>query len=43
MPEQIRDEIKGVANLINSVYSLFGFKYHVELYCVGCIDRRNQQ
>ncbi len=31
MPEQIRDEIKGVANLINSVYSLFGFKYHVEL------------
>ena len=30
-PEQIRDEIKGVAGLINQVYSLFGFKYHVEL------------
>ena len=30
-PEQIRDEIKGVAQLINEVYSLFGFKYHVEL------------
>lgn len=30
-PEQIRDEIKGVAKLINDVYSLFGFKYKVEL------------
>ena len=30
-PEQIRDEIKGVAKLIDSVYQLFGFKYHVEL------------
>lgn len=30
-PEQIRDEIKGVARLIDSVYRLFGFKYHVEL------------
>ena len=30
-PEQIRDEIKKVAGLINQVYSLFGFKYHVEL------------
>ena len=30
-PDQIRDEIKGVAGLINQVYSLFGFKYHVEL------------
>ncbi|MEA4972662.1 MAG: threonine--tRNA ligase [Candidatus Metalachnospira sp.] len=29
--EQIRDEIKGVVNLIDSVYKLFGFKYHVEL------------
>ena len=29
--EQIRDEIKGVARLIDEVYSLFGFKYHVEL------------
>ncbi len=30
-PDQIRDEIKGVAQLIDEVYSLFGFKYHVEL------------
>lgn len=30
-PEQIRDEIKGVAKLIDQVYQLFGFKYHVEL------------
>ena len=30
-PEQIRDEIKGVAKLIDEVYKLFGFKYHVEL------------
>lgn len=30
-PEQIREEIKGVAGLIDEVYSLFGFKYHVEL------------
>ena len=27
----IRDRIKGVATLINEVYTLFGFKYHVEL------------
>ena len=30
-PEQIREEIKGVAKLIDEVYSLFGFKSHVEL------------
>ncbi len=30
-PEQIKDEIKGVVALINEVYSLFGFQYHVEL------------
>ena len=30
-PEQIRDEIKGVYNLIDEVYNVFGFKYHVEL------------
>ena len=30
-PDQIKDEIKGVAHLIDSVYKLFGFKYHVEL------------
>ncbi len=29
--DQIKDEIKGVISLIDSVYSLFGFKYHVEL------------
>ena len=31
MPEQIREEIKSVAKLIDEVYQLFGFKYHVEL------------
>ena len=31
MPEQISDEIKGVVRLIDEVYSMFGFKYHVEL------------
>ena len=30
-PEQIKDEIKGVYNLINEVYTLFGFPYTVEL------------
>ena len=30
-PEQMQDEIKGVAHLIDEVYSNFGFKYHVEL------------
>ena len=29
--DQIKDEIKGVVALIDQVYSLFGFKYHVEL------------
>lgn len=29
--DQIKDEIKGVVGLIDEVYSLFGFKYHVEL------------
>ena len=29
--EQITSEIKGVVRLINEVYTLFGFKYHVEL------------
>lgn len=31
LPEQIIDEIKGVINLIDRFYSLFGFPYHVEL------------
>ena len=30
-PDQIRDEIKGVARLIDEVYQLFGFKYFIEL------------
>jgi len=30
-PEQIIDEIKGVIRLIDEFYTLFGFKYHVEL------------
>lgn len=30
-PEQIKDEIKGVVSLIDQVYSLFGFNYHIEL------------
>ncbi len=30
-PEQITDEIKGVVRIIDEVYSLFGFSYHVEL------------
>ena len=30
-PEQIKDEIMGVAKLIDKVYSKFGFEYHVEL------------
>ena len=29
--EQIKDEIKGVVQLIDGVYSTFGFKYHIEL------------
>lgn len=31
LPEQIKDEIKGVAGLIDEVYKKFGFSYHVEL------------
>jgi threonyl-tRNA synthetase len=31
LPEQIKDEIIGVINLVDDFYSLFGFKYHVEL------------
>lgn len=29
--DQITDQIKGVVKLIDEVYTLFGFKYHVEL------------
>ena len=31
LPEQIRDEIKGVISLIDSIYKTFGFEYHLEL------------
>ena len=31
LPEQIKSEIKGVVELIDEVYSKFGFKYNVEL------------
>ena len=31
LPEQITDEIVGVAKFIDDVYSMFGFKYHIEL------------
>ena len=30
-PDQIKDEIKGVVQLIDKVYNLFGFEYHIEL------------
>ena len=30
-PDQIKDEIKGVVQLIDKVYSMFGFEYHIEL------------
>lgn len=31
MPSQMKDEIIGVAKMIDSFYSLFGFQYHMEL------------
>lgn len=31
LPSQITEEIKGVIELVDSVYKLFGFEYHVEL------------
>jgi len=31
LPEQIKDEIKGVIAMVNEIYSQFGFKYRVEL------------
>ena len=31
LPEQIKDEIKNVIDLIDHFYQVFGFKYHVEL------------
>ncbi len=31
LPEQIKDQIKGVVNLIDKIYKTFGFSYHLEL------------
>ena len=31
LPEQIKDELKGVISLIDRMYKLFGFEYHIEL------------
>lgn len=31
LPSQITDEIKGVIDLVDTMYSKFGFEYHVEL------------
>lgn len=31
LPEQIKDEVKGIVNIIDEVYKVFGFKYHIEL------------
>ena len=31
LPEQIKDEIKGVVRLIDKIYKTFGFSYHLEL------------
>lgn len=31
LPSQIKDEVLGVINLIDHIYKLFGFEYHVEL------------
>ena len=31
LPDQIKSEIKGVVDLIDKVYSIFGFKYSIEL------------
>ncbi len=31
LPEQIKDEIIGIIDIVDYVYGIFGFKYHVEL------------
>ncbi|MBR6444449.1 MAG: threonine--tRNA ligase [Firmicutes bacterium] len=31
LPEQVKDEIKGVIDFIDYVYGIFGFTYHIEL------------
>ena len=45
--EQIKEEIKGIVDLIDEVYSLFGFTYRIELStrpekCMGRIEDWNQ-
>ena len=31
LPEQIKDEVVGVIKLIDDIYKMFGFSYHIEL------------
>lgn len=31
LPEQVQDEIIGIAQFIDDIYEMFGFKYHIEL------------
>jgi threonyl-tRNA synthetase len=31
LPEQIKEELKGVLDLVDQIYNPFGFRYHVEL------------
>ena len=31
LPDQVKDEVKGVIDFIDYVYSIFGFTYHIEL------------
>ncbi len=31
LPEQVQDEIIGIAQFIDDIYRMFGFKYHIEL------------
>lgn len=31
LPQQIKNEVKGVIDFIDDVYKMFGFKYHIEL------------
>ena len=31
LPEQVQDEIIGIAQFIDDIYGMFGFKYHIEL------------
>lgn len=31
LPEQVQDELIGIAQFIDDIYGMFGFKYHIEL------------